>query len=56
MDQEEQDLKIMKKLKKQTVIRVDELPQILQDMINGKYREDLRYDPYISIPKRQKSI
>lgn len=46
MNQEEKDLEVMKRLKKQTVIRADELPQILQDMINGKYREDVRYDPY----------
>ena len=33
---------------------VSELPPILQDMVNGVYREEFRYDPFRPRPKRKK--
>ena len=37
-----------------TSFHVSELPPILQDMVNGVYREEFRYDPFRPRPKRKK--
>jgi len=37
-----------------TSFNTNDLPQILQDMVNGVYRDDVRIDPFRSRPKRKK--
>ena len=37
-----------------TSFHLSEFPQIIQDMVNGVYREEFRYDPFRPRPKRKK--
>lgn len=37
-----------------TSFHLSEFPQIIQDMVNGVYRDDVRIDPFRPRPKREK--
>jgi len=55
--QEEREFdECMKKINQpnRTSFHVNELPPILQDMVNGVYRDDVRIDPFRPRPKRKK--